>query len=62
MYSMSQKIHPPLRFSGNISPMSENFNEHFTCLMYVYIYAKLQNFIWLSLWHYVVLNTIKHSF
>jgi len=44
-YKERHKKSTPSRFPANIFPMTENF----ICLLYVHIYAKLQNFIQLSL-------------
>jgi len=46
----AKKVSPiPQTISGSISPMTENFSIKFARLLYVHIYAKLQNFIQLSL-------------
>jgi len=48
MYSVSQKMYP-LRFSEIFSQRMRILKQNFTCLLYVNIYGKLQNFIRLSL-------------
>jgi len=49
VYSVSQKFLSPLRFSEKFSGQLRIFKQNFTCLLYVHIYSKWQNFIQLSL-------------
>ena len=48
LYSVSQKKIHPLKFSDIFSQTVGNFSQHFTCLLYIPIYAGLQIFIQLS--------------
>jgi len=50
----------PLRFSETFFQWLRIFKHNFTCLLYVHIYAKWQNFIQLPL-HFTKLCHIKHN-